>query len=232
MQAQDIMTKSIITADPDTSIQEIAKKLIENRISAVPVVDNNGHLVGIVSEGDLMRRSESGTERQPSWWLFLLAGAEETAQAYVRAHGKHAADVMTRRVITVDEGTPIQEVAETLEIHRIKRVPVMSGQKLVGIISRANLLRGLAARQIAPTSLADDRQIKAAVEESLSEAGVRSIFLNVVVSGGVVNLWGMVETAEEKNATRVAAEAVPGVKEVRENIGVIPPSVRAVMWAD
>jgi CBS-domain-containing membrane protein len=162
----------------------------------------------------------------------LLAGAEETAQAYVRAHGKHAADVMTRRVITVDEGTPIQEVAETLEKHRIKRVPVMSGQKLVGIISRANLLRGLAARQIAPTSLADDRQIKAAVEESLSEAGVRSIFLNVVVSGGVVNLWGMVETAEEKNATRVAAEAVPGVKEVRENIGVIPPSVRAVMWAD
>jgi CBS domain-containing protein len=232
MQAQDIMTKSIITANPDTSVQEIAKRLIENGISAVPVVENDGRLVGIVSEGDLMRRSESGTERHPSWWLFLLAGAEETARAYVRAHGKHAADVMTRRVITVDESTPIQEVAETLEKHRIKRVPVMSGNKLVGIISRANLLRGLAAQQIAPTSLADDRKIKAMVEKSLSEAGVRSTFLNVVVSGGVVNLWGMVETAEEKNAARVAAEATPGVKEVRENAGVIPPSVRAVMWSD
>lgn len=232
MQARDVMTTNVITVEPDVSVQEIAKRLIENRISAVPVIERNGRLIGIVSEGDLMRRSESGTERPSSWWLSLLASPEETARTYVKVHGKHASDVMTHRVITVNDDTPIQEVAETLERHRIKRVPVMSGDKLIGIVSRANLLRGLAAQRKAPTSLTDDRKIKASVEKSLSEAGVRSLFLTIVVSGGVVNLWGMAESVEEKNAARVAAETAPGVKEVHENISVIPPSVRTAMWAE
>ena len=160
MQAQDIMTTNVITVYPDASIQYIAKRLIENRISAVPVVGMDGRLAGIVSEGDLMRRSEASTERHSSWWLFLLASPEETARNYVKAHGKHAADVMTRRVITVNENTSMQEVAETLEKHRIKRVPVMSGDKLLGIISRANVIRGLAAQQTPTESIADDRTIK------------------------------------------------------------------------
>lgn len=232
MHAQDIMTANVITVEPDTSVQEIAKRLIENRISAVPVVERNGRVIGIVSEGDLMRRTESGTERHPSWWLFLLAAPEETARSFVKTHGRHAADVMTRPVISVNEETPIQEIAETLEKRRIKRVPVMSGDKLVGIVSRANLLRALAAQQPTPSAIADDRNIKTSVEKTISEAGVRGTFLNVVVSGGVVHLWGMVETPEEKNAVRVATETVLGVKEVRENIGVLPSSARAVMWAE
>lgn len=232
MHAQDIMTANVITVEPDTSVQEIAKRLIENRISAVPVVERNGRVIGIVSEGDLMRRTESGTERHPSWWLFLLAAPEETARSFVKTHGRHAADVMTRPVISVNEETPIQEIAETLEKRRIKRVPVMSGDKLVGIVSRANLLRALAAQQPTPSAIADDRNIKTSVEKTISEAGVRGTFLNIVVSGGVVHLWGMVETPEEKNAVRVATETVLGVKEVRENIGVLPSSARAVMWAE
>ena len=139
---------------------------------------------------------------------------------------------MTHPVITVNEETPIQEIAETLEKHRIKRVPVMSGDKLVGIVSRANLLRALAAQQPTPTVMLDDRKIKTSVEKAISEAGVRGTFLNIVVSNGVVNLWGMVETDEEKGAVRVAAEAALGVTEVRENIGVMPSSARAVMWAE
>lgn len=232
MHAQDIMTANVITVEPDTSVQEIAKRLIENRISAVPVVERNGRVIGIVSEGDLMRRTESRTERHPSWWLFLLAAPEEIARSYVKTHGRHAADVMTHPVISVNEETPIQQIAETLEKRRIKRVPVMSGDKLVGIVSRANLLRALAAQQPAPTAIADDRKIKTSVEKAISEAGVRGAFLNIVVSGGVVNLWGMVETPDEKNAARVAAETAPGVKEVHDNIDVMPSSVRAVIWAE
>jgi CBS domain-containing protein len=232
MEAQDVMTADVITVEPDTTVQEVAKRLIENRISAVPVVERNGRLIGIVSEGDLMRRSESGTERHPSWWLFLLASPEKTARIFVKEHGKRASEVMTRGVITVGANTPIQEVAETLEKRRIKRVPVMSGERLVGIISRANLLHGLAAERTAAASITDDRKIKAAVEKALSQAGVRGSFLNVVVSGGVVNLWGLVETPEEKDAARVAAETAPGAKEVRGNISVMSSSTRAVMWAE
>lgn len=115
MHAQDIMTANVITVAPDISVQEIAKLLIENRISAVPVVERNGRVIGIVSEGDLMRRTESGTERHPSWWLFLLATSEETARSFVKTHSRHAADVMTQPVISVNEETPIREIAETLE---------------------------------------------------------------------------------------------------------------------
>ena len=232
MQAQDIMTKNVITVQPDTSVQYIAKRLIENRISAVPVVESDGRLVGIVSEGDLMRRSESGTERHPSWWLFLVASPEETARNYVKGHGKHAADVMTHRVITVTENTPIQEIAETLEKHHIKRVPVMNGDKLVGIVSRANLLRGLAAQRTVTTSITDERKIKVSVEKALSEAGVRRAFFDVTVSGGVVTLWGMVETPEEKQAARVAAETAPGATRVLDNLSVMPSIVRPYMWAE
>ena len=232
MQAQDIMTTNVITVYPDASIQYIAKRLIENRISAVPVVGMDGRLAGIVSEGDLMRRSEASTERHSSWWLFLLASPEETARNYVKAHGKHAADVMTRRVITVNENTSIQEVAETLEKHRIKRVPVMSGHKLVGIISRANVIRGLAAQRMATEPVADDRSIKASVEKALSEAGVRRAFLDVIVADGVVTLWGMVESLEEKQAVRVAAEMAPGATKVLDNLSVMPPIVRPNMWAE
>jgi CBS domain-containing protein len=189
-------------------------------------------MIGIVSEGDLMRRSESGTDRAASWWLHFLASPEETAEKYVKAHGRRAADVMTSRVITVNETTPIREVAETLEKHGIKRVPVVSGEKLMGIVSRANLLRSLAAQQRVPASDADDRTIKASVEKSLSDAGVRQILVNVIVSGGVVTLWGMVETDDEKRAARVAAETAPGAKEVLDNLSVIPRSLRPVMWAD
>ena len=232
MQAQDIMTSNVITVEPDASVREIAKRFIEKRISAVPVVEKSGRLIGIVSEGDLMRRAETETERHPSWWLFLLTTPTEKARTYVKTHGRHAAEVMTHPVITVNEDTPIQEIAELLEKHRIRRVPVMSCEKLVGIVSRANLLRALAAQQPTPTATVDDRKIKTSVEKTISEAGVRGTFLNIVVSSGVVNLWGMVETPEEKNAVRVAAETAPGVKEVREYIGVIPPSARALMWAE
>ena len=174
MQARDVMTTQVITVAPDTDVREIAKRLLESGISAVPVVERDGRIIGIVSEGDLMRRSESDTERRSSWWLSLLLLPEQKAIDYVKTHGHRAADVMTRRVITANDDASLEEVAEILEKHRIKRVPVVRDDKLVGIVSRANLLHGLVARQTGAKPSTDDWKIKAAVEKNLANAGVRS----------------------------------------------------------
>jgi CBS domain-containing protein len=225
------MTTRVVTVEPDATVDEIAKRLLENRISAVPVVDAGGRMVGVVGEGDLMRRTETETERHRSWWLSLLALPEEVATAYVKDHGRHARDVMTREVVAVDEDASLEEIAELLERHRIKRVPVIHDGKLVGIVSRANLLHGLVACSTGASPSIDDWKLKASVEESLSKAGVRMELLNVVVSGGVVHLWGVVATPEEQAAVRVAAESVAGVREVRESVEALPPYMRPFIRA-
>lgn len=232
MQAKDVMTTSVVTVNPDTDVHEIARRLVERGISAVPVVDGSGRPVGIVSEGDLMRRSESGTERHPSWWLRLFASPEEKARDYVKTHGLKAQDVMTRDVVTVQEDATLDEVATMLERHRIKRVPVVRDGKLVGIVSRANLLHGLAAGVTTRPTAANDAQLRESLERVLAETGIRSQFLSVVVADGVAHLWGMVESREEKQAARVAAEGTDGVKRVVDNISVMPQVVRATLGAE
>jgi len=228
------MTTPVISVPPTASVRDIASLLHGRRISAVPVVDANERLLGIVSEGDLIRRPEMGTERQPSWWLRLLADPQESAMAYVKSHGGQATDVMTREVISVSEDAQLEDVAETLEKHRIKRVPVLRDGKLVGIVSRADLLHGLIARKVAPTltPAPGDDAIRAAVQAALVEAGGNFEFLSVVVAAGVVHLWGAVDSSEEKRAAEVAATTIPGVRAVRNELGVLPLSVRSMMWAE
>lgn len=229
MQAHDVMTTNVIAVGPDTNIREAAKLLVQHKISAVPVIDASGKLVGIISEGDLMRRPEAGTDRHPSWWLSLFISPEEQTHNYVRSHGLRASDVMTRHVVTVREDTPLEEVARLLEKHRIKRVPVVRGSQVVGIVSRADLLHGLIARQTAAQATADDRTIKAAVLAGLAEAGISQLLVSVVVSGGKVHIWGVAASAEEKEAIRIAAESAPGVKEVQIEVSVAPRAVRAMI---
>jgi len=224
MRADDIMSMNVISVSPETDIREVAKTLLDNHISAVPVVDDQGKLLGIVSEGDLMRRRESGTERQASWWLRLLQNPNELAQEYVKEHGRTAEDVMTRKVITVTEEAPANEIAEILEKHRIKRVPVVHDGKVVGIVSRANLLHGLIVRKIPVTSKGQEANLKKAVLEELRESGVRSL-IDVVVSDGEVHLWGSVESDPEKEALEIAASNTPGVTKVVNHIGVYPQIV-------
>jgi CBS domain-containing protein len=232
VQASDIMTTRVVTVGPDTQVGDTAQLLLENRISAVPVVDAAGRLLGIVSEGDLMRRAETGTERRPSWWLALFTDTEAQARAFVKTHARRIADVMTRRVVTIAENTPLEDIADLLEKRRIKRVPVMRGDRLVGIVSRADLLQGLVARRDVAAVTADDRSIKENVLRALEQAQVNQRFLKIVVSGGVVRIWGVVETPEELAAVRVAAETAPGVKSVECNVDALPKSARAVMWPD
>lgn len=230
MQARDVMTTHVITVAPDTDVREIAKRLIQNRISAVPVVDASGALVGIVSEGDLMRRQESRMGHRHSWWLSLLLLPEEQARKYVKTLGRHARDVMTNRVITIDEDASLEAIADVLERRHIKRVPVLRHSKVVGIVSRADLLHGLVAGHTDVSSPIDDRAIKEAIEKALIDAGVMGRRLNIVVSGGVAHLWGTVITPDEKEAARVAAENAPGVKSVRDNVHALPPDERASYW--
>lgn len=231
MQARDIMTTSVITVAPETDIREAAQMLLDNRISAMPVIDQAGKLVGIVSEGDLMRRQEAGTGRHHSWWLDLLASPRERALTYVKEHSRRVGDVMTRRVIAVEEDADLESIAETLEKNRIKRVPVVRDGKVIGVVSRANLMRGLIAREAAPAG-ADDRSIRTAIEKALSEVGNLGKHIHVVVSGGVVHLWGAVGSQAEKDAARVAAENASGVTGVRDEIRVLPVSLSQLVWAD
>ncbi len=195
MLAKDIMTPNVITIAPSLGVEEIAQLLLSCNISGVPVVDAEDRLIGLVSEGDLLRRHEGGTERQRSWWLNLLAGPEERARDFIKTHGRRAEDVMTLEVVTVTADTPVGEIARVLERRRIKRVPVVEDGKIVGIVSRANLLHGLATRKerISVTPSPDDRAIRERVQAlAAKEDWITHGSFNVLVADGVVELWGWV----------------------------------------
>lgn len=221
MLAKDVMTTSVVTVPPGADVREVAALFLERRISAVPVVDAQGGLLGIVSEGDLLNRPEAETQHRRSWWLRLFAGPDDQAREYLRVHGRRAEDVMTQEVVTVPEDMPLGKIAALLERHRIKRVPVMRDGKLVGIVSRSNLLQGLAAwRPEAPVKR-EDRDIRESLLDALAEAGLPMHQVNVIVSDGVVQLWGGIESKAQHHAALAAAEATAGVKRVDDHLGIV-----------
>ena len=222
MRADDVMSMNVVTVGPDASVREVAQTLLDSGVSAVPVVDDDGKLLGIVSEGDLIRRAESGTERHESWWLKLLQNPNDLAEDYVKTHGHQAGDVMTTDVITVNEDTAVSDIAELLEKHRIKRVPVLHDGKLVGIVSRANLLHGLIVRKVPITSEGSTVDLKRAVLDELRETGIRSLIDVVIADGDIVHLWGAVESDAQKKALQIAAENTPGVSAVVNHVSVSP----------
>jgi CBS domain-containing protein len=234
MQARDIMTTAVVTVTPDTPVQEVAKTLIERRISAAPVVDKSGKVVGIVSEGDLMRRPETGTEPHHSWWLRMVEMPEQHAAEYSRTHGGTAGDVMTSNVVTVPDDASVGEIAELLESRHIKRVPVVSGGKLVGIVSRSNLLQALAAQPVpAAPKAVDDRALRQKILDAIEkDGGLVAPFVNVIVKDGKAEIWGAAYSDSEKKAIRVAAESVAGKDNVTDRIGVLSPESRRVMWGE
>jgi CBS domain-containing protein len=223
MKAADVMVTEVITARPDDRVDDIARVLLANGISAVPVVGDSGELAGIVSEGDLMRRLETGTEHRRSWWLDLLTTSDEFASEYVKEHGMRAADVMTRKVISVAPDASLGEVANLLEANKIKRVPVVENGQLVGLVSRANLVQALAALQggMPAGPSPDDAAIREALKKRLKSEPWAPRLLNVIVKDGNVGLWGVVRSDDQKDAARIAAESMAGVKSVDNNILVM-----------
>ena len=222
MIAADIMTKRVITITPDTSVTDIAKLLMTNRISAVPVIEN-GRPVGIVSEGDLLRQVEPGAPREPKW-LERFFSRDTLAAEYIHAHARTARQIMTRNPITVMEDTPIGDIVDILESKRIKRVPVVDiGGHVVGIVSRSNLLQALVARAQPPVDHSGDEdsrirdaylaEIRTQAWADLPDEG------NVIVDKCVVHLWGAVRSPEIRKAMTVAALNIPGVKGVEDHMG-------------
>jgi len=220
MNAADVMTSNVISVRADASVGEIAEILLTNRISGVPVVDDAGDLIGIVSEGDLIHRVEVGTERRRSWWLELLSSKQILAHEFIKAHARKAADLMTRHVITVRPDTPLSDLASLLDKHGIKRVPVTENGKLVGIVSRANLVQALfKTRQ-------DTVAEKAVTDSALRDKILAQLKfepwwpgdVNIIVRDGAVELWGIVESQVENDAIRVAIEEISGVRSISNHI--------------
>ncbi len=222
MKASDIMATNVVTVGAEATIRDVAKLLFDKHISAVPVVGEKGELLGIVSEGDLLRRAEIGTERRRSWWLEALVSSNTLANEFVRSHARKVADVMTRQVITAAPGTPISEIATLLEKNGIKRVPIVMAGKVVGIVSRANLIQALAstAKPNVPEANADDASVRERVlAQFRAQPWTKPWLINAVVhDGGIVDLWGVVASQIEKGAARVAAETIPGVRAVNDNL--------------
>ena len=223
MKARDVMTLHVITVGPDMNVRAVANTLIKNNISAVPVVGIDCKLLGIVSEGDLIRRAETGTEIRRSRWLDLFASSNSLAADFAKSHAQKAKDVMTRDVITATPGTRLRTIANLLEKHRVKRVPIVEDGRVVGIVSRANLVQVLAGPKAeALEAERTDADLRQAILGELQSRPWGKRPINVVVQGGVVDLWGFVDNEEEKKAIRITAEATPGVRNVNDHLHVYP----------
>lgn len=219
MKARDVMVSPVFTVKPTSSVKETAKTFLERKISAAPVVDEQGKLVGIISEGDLIHRSEAGTERQRPRWLESFISNETLAAEYTRAHARKVADIMTRQVITAEPDRPLHEIAALLERNAIKRVPIVKDGQLVGIVSRANLVQAVAtAKQALEVPLSDTMIRDQLLNHLKQQKWSHTQLLNVTVSGGVVDLWGIAQSEAECQAIRVAAESIQGVRAVNDNL--------------
>jgi CBS domain-containing protein len=219
MRAHQIMTKDVITVGPDASIVEAARLMLEHHISGLPVLDKDGKLIGIISEGDFIRRAEIGTQRRRPRWLQFFVGPGREANEFVRQSGRKVEEIMTRDPLTVTEDTALEELVSLMEKSDIKRLPVMRGQRLVGIVTRANLLQAVAslARDV-PDPTADDDHIRERVTQAINNTNWRPIGLQVTVRNGVVHLHGIIANAGSRQAAIVAAENIAGVKEVHDHL--------------
>jgi CBS domain-containing protein len=224
MRARQIMTKSVVTVTPETTILEAANIMLQRHVSALPVLDPAGKLVGIVSEGDFIRRSEIGTQRKRSRWLKFILGPGQAATDFVHEHGRNVSEVMTPEPFTVTVDTTLEEIVKSMETNGVKPLPVTRGDKLVGIVSRANLLQAVAslAREI-PDPTADDDHIRRRIIDSLEKNDWCPMGLGVVVRDGIVHLSGIITEERSRQAAIVGAENVAGVKNVHDRLCWVEP---------
>ncbi|MBR1282892.1 CBS domain-containing protein [Bradyrhizobium sp. AUGA SZCCT0177] len=224
MRAHQIMTRSVISVTPEATILEAASIMLRRHVSGLPVVDTAGKLVGIVSEGDFLRRSEIGTQRKRSRWLKFLTGDGAAAADFVHENGRKISEVMTRDPITITEDTPLEEIVLLMEENHVKRLPVMRGDTLVGIVSRANLLQAVAnlAREI-PDPTSDDDHIRGRILNMLEKKDWCPFGVNVVVRDGIVRLSGVITEERSRQAAIVVAENVAGVKKVHDHLCWVEP---------
>jgi len=220
MNVSDIMTRRVISVAPDATIVEAVGLMLKHHVSGLPVIDASGKLAGIVTEGDFLRRPETGTAPRRSRWLDVVFGPADGAKRYVHSHGTKVRDVMSREVVTVDEHESLEQVVHLMEIRRIKRLPVLRGHKLVGIVSRANLMRALASmHRGTPTAAKDDAAIRDRILAEIERQGWSAgADVDVVVRAGLADVWGTVADPEQRTALKVLVGNVPGVKSVVDHL--------------
>jgi CBS domain-containing protein len=225
MKANEVMTRRVVSVRPEATVLEAVRLMLDNHISGLPVIDTNGKLVGIVTEGDFLRRAETGTQRKRSRWLELLAGPGTLAEDYIHAHGRKVDEVMTSDPVTISEDTPLEEVVRLMERRRVKRLPVVRGNSVVGIVSRANLMHALASvGRVAPAGAKGDTVIRDQILAELDKQPWAPVALiDVVVRDGVVELWGTITEAKQGKALKVCAENIAGVKQVVSYLTWIEP---------
>jgi CBS domain-containing protein len=225
MEASDIMSRAVVTVGPATTVTELARTMIEHRISAVPVTDDKGVMIGIVTEGDLLRRAEIGSEHQQSRWAEFVCANWNLAAEYTKEHGRRVSDVMTSPVVTVAATATLGEIADIMESRHIKRVPIVENEKLVGIVSRANLVQALASSEaLQPSTTTADRDIRARLCSELRDQPWSPTGANVIVDHGEVHLWGYISTESARRAIVVTAENIPGVHRVHDHMDYPPIS--------
>jgi CBS domain-containing protein len=220
------MTRDLIAVTPDATVLQAARLMLQHHISGLPVVDASGKLVGILSEGDFLRRRETATQRRRSRWLEFLMGPGKIASEYTQSHGSKVAEVMTSDVRTVGEHVDLEKIVELMEKHRIKRVPVMRDDKIVGIVTRSNLMHAMVsmARSTPPGPQSDDVIREQLLAELKKQEWAPIAMTNVVVRDGIVELWGAIIDERQRAALKVAAENVPGVKAVKDHLVWIEPT--------
>jgi CBS domain-containing protein len=231
MKAQEIMTRQVITVRSDSSLQDAIATMLRHGIGGMPVVDAQGRSVGMLSESDLLRRTELDTERRRPRWLAFLMGPGKLADEYTHTHGRTVADVMTDKLYSVAPDATVRDVVKLMERHRIKRLPVLENGQLTGIISRANLLRALAVADAAlPSGARSDEEIRErlAAELASTQWAPRSM-IDHVVQDGVVHLYGTILDEREREALCVAARNTPGVTEVHDHMVWCEPISGAVL---
>jgi CBS domain-containing protein len=223
MRAHQIMTPQVITVRPDTTIVEAVNTMLRHHISGLPVVDAAGKLIGIISEGDFIRRAETGTERKRGRWLTFLVGTDRIAADFTHEHGRKVGDIMTPDPLTVNEETPLDQIVGIMESHNVKRLPVVRDGRLVGIVTRSDFLATIAdfARNV-PSPSADDDNIRSAVIAAIGQAAWRPCGFKVTARGGNVSLSGVIRNNNARRAAIVAAENVPGVKKVFDHLSQAP----------
>lgn len=223
MNVADVMTQEVISIGPQSTVPDAARLMMKEGISGLPVIGDGGVLLGIVTEGDLLRRAELGTEKFRPHWLEFIVGPAMTAAEYVQAHARRVRDVMTRPVIIATEDMPLEKAVELMEKRRVKRLPVVREARVVGMLTRANLVRALAAAspasRVSPTS--SDRAIREEISRELRKHSWNAREGNILVKDGVVDLWGTISSENQHQAIRVAAENVAGVKAVRDHLVVV-----------
>jgi CBS domain-containing protein len=226
MKVADVMTREVISASPDDTMRKIARLMLQYEISGFPVLER-GRLVGIVSEGDFLRRVETGTERRRPRWIEFLADPERLAAEYAHAHARRVGDVMTRDVVTITADAPLEDAVRLMEKHGIKRLPVVAGATVIGMLSRTNLLRAVLVAAAPPTAVAvDDATIRAQIDAELKKQPWVPQAIVVTVTAGVVELHGVVHNERQRAALLIACENIPGVKQVRDALrkpGAPPP---------